>query len=198
MDIVDHYLAGLRQALPPGPLARLDGASGATAAQLQTLLQAFPRCPASLLALLGQLNGTHWDDDEDGRDTAVLVLGADPAMGSYPYFLRSVEQILEDRQLYPDSIVEIYGDPAGRACVVPGSGIDAEASGRQRLCFAHCMNNGGTSMLYLDFAPAAGGVCGQVIRYVHDPDEYGVIAASFDDYLQVQINQEYAFVDPDQ
>jgi len=41
-------------------------------------------------------------------------------------------------------------------------------------------------------------VAGQVIRFVHDPDEYRVIAASFDDYLQLQINQEYAFVDPEQ
>ena len=198
MDIVNHYLAGLRQVLPPTPLARLAVASGASASQLQTLLQAFPDCPASLLALLSQLNGTHWDDDEDGVGTAVLVLGADPGMGSYPYFLRSVEQILEDRQLYPDSIVEIYGELADDDSVVLDSGIDAQASGKERLCFAHCMNNGGTSMLYLDFAPGSGGVAGQVIRYVHDPDEYRVIAASFDDYLQLQINQEYAFVDPDQ
>jgi len=197
MHIVDHYLAGLRQALPPVPLARLAGASGASAAQLQNLLQAFPDCPASLLALLSQINGTHWDDDDDGG-TAVLVLGADAAMGSYPYFLRSVEQILEDRQLYPDSIVEIYGDPPGDDDVVLDSRIDARASGSERLCFAHCMNNGGTSMLYLDFAPAAGGVIGQVIRFLHDPDEYRVIAAGFDDYLQLQIQQEYVFVDPDQ
>ena len=198
MDIVDHYLAGLRLALPPTPLARLAGASGASAAQLQRLLQAFPGCPASLLSLLGQLNGTHWDDDADGNGTAVLVLGADPAMGRYPYFLRSVEQILEDRQLYPDSIVEIYGELAGDGSVTLDSKIDAQASGSERLCFAHCMNNGGTSMLSLDFAPGSGGVAGQVIRFVHDPDEYRVIAASFDDYLQWQINQEYAFVDPDQ
>lgn len=197
MQIVDQYLAGLRHALPPAPRQRLMGAVGASAAQLHSLLQAFPDCPASLLALLSQINGTHWDDDDDGA-TAVLVLGADAAMGSYPYFLRSVEQILEDRQLYPDSIVEIYGDPPGDESVVVDSGIDAHASGADRLCFAHCMNNGGTSMLYLDFAPGTGGVAGQVIRFLHDPDEYRVIAAGFDDYLQLQIQQEYVFVDPDQ
>lgn len=197
MQIVDQYLAGLRHALPPAPRQRLMGAAGASAAQLHSLLQAFPDCPASLLALLSQINGTHWDDDDDGA-TAVLVLGADAAMGSYPYFLRSVEQILEDRQLYPDSIVEIYGDPPGDEDVVVDSGIDVHASGAERLCFAHCMNNGGTSMLYLDFAPGTGGVAGQVIRFLHDPDEYRVIAAGFDDYLQLQIQQEYVFVDPDQ
>lgn len=197
MQIVDQYLAGLRHALPPAPRQRLMSAVGASAAQLHSLLQAFPNCPASLLALLSQINGTHWDDDDDGG-TAVLVLGADAAMGSYPYFLRSVEQILEDRQLYPDSIVEMYGGPPGDEGVVLDGRIDAQASGSERLCFAHCMNNGGTSMLYLDFAPGTGGVAGQVIRFLHDPDEYRVIAAGFDDYLQLQIQQEYVFVDPDQ
>lgn len=197
MRIVDQYLTGLRQALPPAPRQRLAGAAGASVEQLQSLLQAFPHCPASLLALLTQVNGTHWDDDDDGG-MAVLVLGADAAMGRYPYFLRSVEQILEDRQMYPDSIVEIHGDPPGDDGVVLDSRIDVQASGSERLCFAHCMNNGGTSMLYLDFAPAAGGVAGQVIRFLHDPDEYLVIAAGFDDYLQLQIHQEYDFVDPDQ
>jgi cell wall assembly regulator SMI1 len=41
-------------------------------------------------------------------------------------------------------------------------------------------------------------VIGQVIRFLYDPDEYRVIAAGFDDYLQLQIQQEYVFVDPDQ
>ena len=197
MRIVDQYLTGLRQALPPAPRQRLAGAAGASVEQLQSLLQAFPHCPASLLALLTQVNGTHWDDDDD-VDTAVPVLGADEAMGGFPYFLRSVEQILEDRAMYSESIEDTYGDLSGDDFLTLDSRIDRHASGAERLCFANCMNNGGTSMLYLDFAPAAGGTAGQVIRFLHDPDEYLVIAASFDDYLQLQIHQEYDFVDPDQ
>ena len=54
----------------------------------------------------------------------------------------------------------------------------------ERLCFADCMNNGGTSSLYIDFTPNEAGQVGQVVRYVHDPDSFEVIAASFEDYLQ--------------
>jgi len=59
------------------------------------------------------------------------------------------------------------------------------------------MNNGGTSMLYLDFDPAPGGTVGQVVRYLHDPDSYAVIAPSFDAYLQQLIDGDYAFIDQD-
>ena len=60
------------------------------------------------------------------------------------------------------------------------------------------MNNGGTSMLYLDFDPGSGGTVGQVVRYLHDPDSYAVIAPSFDAYLQQMIGRDYAFIDQDE
>ena len=60
------------------------------------------------------------------------------------------------------------------------------------------MNNGGTSMLHLDFDPAPGGTVGQVVRYLHDPDSYAVIAPSFDAYLEQLIDGDYAFIDEDE
>ena len=59
MNLVDHYLEGLRQAMPPEPLAELALASGASAAQLDSLRQAYPLCPDSPLRPLGQYNGTY-------------------------------------------------------------------------------------------------------------------------------------------
>ena len=56
------------------------------------------------------------------------------------------------------------------------------------------MNNGGTSQPYIDFDPAPGGTVGQLVRYLHDPDSYEVIAAGFDDYLQRLIDDDYAFI----
>jgi len=55
------------------------------------------------------------------------------------------------------------------------------------------MNNGGTSVLYIDFTPAPGGVVGQVVRFLHDPDSYAVIAVSFKAYLQGMIDGGFAF-----
>ncbi|MDU1661110.1 MAG: SMI1/KNR4 family protein, partial [Stenotrophomonas maltophilia] len=43
-----------------------------------------------------------------------------------------------------------------------------------------------------------GGTVGQVVRYLHDPDSYAVIAPSFDAYLQQLIDGGYAFIDEEQ
>jgi len=57
------------------------------------------------------------------------------------------------------------------------------------------MNNGGTSQLFIDFSPSATGKVGQVVRFLHDPDEMVVIANSFDDYLKMLMKNGYCFVD---
>ena len=62
------------------------------------------------------------------------------------------------------------------------------------LHFSDCMNNGGTSQLFIDFNPLGGGRAGQVVRFLHDPDSYAVIADGFEEYLQRLIDCGYAFV----
>ena len=56
------------------------------------------------------------------------------------------------------------------------------------------MNNGGSSTLYVDFSPTTAGKRGQIVRFLHDPDSYQVIADSFDDYLQLLIDGGYGFL----
>lgn len=192
MTLVDTYLAGLRAALNEDDLAGLALARGAAPDALQRLLERYPLCPASLLELLGKIGGTHFQDYPDGTVT-VLVLGSD--VFEYPYYLRSVEQILEDARRYRDSIRGIYGKYLDEDAELLGAGIDPDLEMGERLCFSHCMNNGGTSQLYIDFHPTAAGKVGQVVRYLHDPDSYRVIADSFDDYLRMLIDGEFAFVD---
>ena len=62
------------------------------------------------------------------------------------------------------------------------------------LHFSDCCNNGGTSQLFIDFSPSAKGIKGQIVRYLHDPDEIAVIADSFDDYLQMLMDNGYDFI----
>ena len=57
------------------------------------------------------------------------------------------------------------------------------------------MNNGGTSQLFIDFSPSKQGTKGQIVCTLHDPDEIYVLADSFEDYLQMLIDQQCAFVD---
>ncbi len=192
MHLVDTYLVGLRQALTSEEsVEQLQCVHGASTEDLQRLTARYPLCPASLLELLSKIDGTHFREYPGGTVT-LLMLGSD--VFEYPYYLRSVEQILEDADAYTESIAQIYGDYLKEEPDTVGAGVNIELSMAERLCFSHCMNNGGTSMLYIDFNPAPGGTVGQVVRFLHDPDSYIVIAESFDQYLQQLIDEGYAFI----
>ncbi|SKA41210.1 SMI1 / KNR4 family (SUKH-1) [Chitinophaga eiseniae] len=189
-NIVEQYLAGLQERLSEEDKAELTYASGATAAQLEKLQQTYPDCPASLLQLLAKIDGTYWR--EYGEHTvSVLILGSD--IHRYPYYLKSVDQILEDDK-YGLSIRDIYGEDADETPELVDTGIDSNINMNRWLCFSDCTNNGGTSKLYLDFNPAPGGASGQVVRFLHDPDNYRVIAGSFDEYLLKLMEHDYTFI----
>lgn len=65
------------------------------------------------------------------------------------------------------------------------------------LYFSDCINNGGTSQLFIDFSPSPKGKLGQIARFLHNPDEIEIIADSFDKYLQMLMNGEYNFITED-
>lgn len=195
MNLVDRFLSGLIPRLPEDDAPQWAWTEGASEADLQRLRSQWPQVPDSLVELLSRVDGTHYREYPKG-EVCVLMLGSDA--GDYPYYLRSVAQIFEDQQQWDDSIRSIYEEWLDDEPDILGEGIDADLPMNRRLCFSHCMNNGGTSMLYLDFDPAPGGSVGQVVRYLHDPDSYAVIAPSFDAYLQQLIDRDYAFINEDE
>ncbi|WP_295570344.1 SMI1/KNR4 family protein [Stenotrophomonas maltophilia] len=197
MNLVDRFLSGLIRRLPVDDAPQWAHVQGASGQDLQRLRAQWPQVPDSLVALLSRVDGTHFRE-YPGGEVCVLMLGSDVEDGGYPYYLRSVVQIFEDQQQWDDSIRSIYEEWLDDEPEILGEGIDADVAMNRRLCFSHCMNNGGTSMLYLDFDPAPGGTAGQVVRYLHDPDSYAVIAPSFDAYLQQLIDGGYAFIDQDE
>ncbi|CAH0157580.1 SMI1/KNR4 family protein [Stenotrophomonas lactitubi] len=192
MILVERFLSGLIPRLPEDDAPQWAWTEGASDADLQRLRAQWPQVPGSLVELLSRVDGTHYREYPKG-EVCVLMLGSD--VGDYPYYLRSVAQIFEDQQQWDDSILSIYEEWLDEEPEILGAGIDADLPMSRRLCFSHCMNNGGTSMLYLDFDPAPGGTVGQVVRYLHDPDSYAVIAPSFDVYLQQLIDRDYSFID---
>ena len=182
------YFANLLQYLPQEEQQQLQQAFGASEAQIQALLEVFPNCPQVLVELLQDVNGTYYC--QHGQETiCILVLGSD--LGDYPYYLKSVEQIVKDYHDKRETIYERYQEFL--AYVEVDEKINMHVPLNERLCFADCMNNGGTSSLYIDFTPNEAGQVGQVVRYVHDPDSFEVIAASFEDYLQQLIEGDYEF-----
>ena len=197
MTLVEQYLEGLKQAYIDNGGEEawqnlMATAHGATDADLQALRNRYPQVPESLLDLLRRIDGTYWREYEKGT-VSDLILGADEEMGDYPYYLLSAEQIVatqnEPFDFYADYINREYEE------VEIDNRITSDASQLHNwLHFSDCMNNGGTSQLFIDFSPSATGKVGQVVRFVHDPDAMDVIANSFDDYLKMLMDREYCFI----
>lgn len=166
-------------------------AQGVEEADLAALKALYPALPASLEALLRLADGTYHRDYPKGK-VCLYVLGSD--LEEYPYYLLSAKQMIETRNDFQEwggyLINREFDDP-----------VDEKITGDlASLCWLHfsdCMNNGGSSQLFLDFSPSEQGTSGQVVRYLHDPDELEVIADSFDAYLRMLMEGEYDFIDED-
>lgn len=150
----------------------------------KVLLKEYPDIPQTLIDLLRYTNGTYED--------YIYFLSSDVDDGEYPYYLLSSNQIIETKNeainYLADMIDREYDD------VVVDERIINNSKNVHWLHFADCMNNGGTSQLFIDFTPSVKGKKGQIIRFLHDPDELLVIADSFDEYIKKIIDSDFAFI----
>lgn len=192
MELVNKFLNGLRAALSANELEELNATSGATKEDINLLKLKYPKCPESLICLLEQIDGTYWRQYGD-KEITICILGSDVDGGEYPYYLLSTQQMLESSENEVDTSYLLEDDDDEEA-VDPKINTDGLLP-KTYLHFSDCMNNGGSSTLYIDFNPSDKGVCGQIIRFLHDPDEYRVIANSFDEYLQDLIDGNFIYLD---
>ncbi|MEY8713418.1 hypothetical protein A9B99_20970 [Mangrovibacter phragmitis] len=192
MTLVERHLEKVRLHLSEENQKQWAVLCGATEQALAQLVKLYPLCPPELQQLLSKVDGTYWKK-YDGKMVNLLLLASD-AGEDFGYYLLSCEQIQEE-QHFGDSISDIYGEWLGQTdAIYVDNRIDTSVAMSERLCFAHCLNNGGTSRLYIDFHPAPGGTCGQVVRFLHDPDSYIVLAESFEAYIAGVLESNYAFV----
>lgn len=165
---------------------------GASEVDLGALACLYPDVPESLLELLRLADGTYWREYQ-GEKVGFYLLGSD--IEEYPYYLLSARQMIETK----DEFKKWGGYLIRRES--DNVRVDEEVCGDMEkldlLHFSDCMNNGGTSQLFIDFSPSAKGKRGQVLRFVHDPDELSVIADSFDEYLQGLMEYGYDFINED-
>lgn len=165
---------------------------GASKEDIEKLLVLYPDIPDSLLQLLEIVDGTYWRKYAE-KEVALLVLGSD--MEEYPYYLLSAQQMVDtkdDFRKWGDYLIAREFDD-----ILVDEGV---CDDMDKLCWLHfsdCMNNGGTSQLFIDFSPSAKGKKGQILRYLHDSDELVVVADSFDAYLQMLMDNEYDFITED-
>ena len=165
---------------------------GASKKDIEKLQAFYPDIPDSLLQLLEIVDGTHYRQYAKEKIT-LLFLGSD--MEEYPYFLLSAQQMVDtkdDFQEWGDYLINREFDD-----IPVDEGICDDFDKLCLLHFSDCINNGGTSQLFIDFSPSAKGKKGQVLRYLHDPDEFVIVADSFDEYLQMLMDNEYDFISYD-
>lgn len=196
MNIAEKYIDGLKKAYyENGGKQQWDDFAkivhGADSKALEKLRALYPDIPNSLVQLLEIVDGTYWRKYAE-ETIAFYFLGSD--LEEYPYYLLSAEQMMDtdESDWLEDYINREYED-----FVKMDDEIIDNADQMCWLHFSDCMNNGGTSQLFIDFSPSSRGTKGQVVRYLHDPDEIEVIADSFEEYLQMLMDNEYNFINED-
>lgn len=195
-DIVKRYIKGLEQAyLSRGDEKKwrefVSVKEGASEENLTKIKELFPEVPKSLLEILQYADGTF---HRVYSDTTIRLYFFGSTLEEYPYYLLSSEKIIANQSLaqkrYSDYINREF-DPDD---IPIDDRIVDDANKLKWLHFSNCMNNGGSSQLFIDFSPSASGTIGQIVMFVHDSDRIEVIADSFDEYLEKMICWEFDFI----
>ncbi|WP_166382384.1 SMI1/KNR4 family protein [Polaribacter sp. 11A2H] len=196
-NIVDTYISGLKNAYYNAKGKEIWGhfeniKHGASQENLNELKADCPAIPKALIYLLQYVDGTYWRTYGD-EDIAFTLLGSD--LSKCRYYLLSSQQILDNQGDAPYNFQDyLYGE---YDIVDIDEKILKNAKDLNWLHFSDCTNNGGTSQLYIDYSPSEKGKIGQVVRFLHDPNEFEVIADSFDAYLQMLIDNKFHFITED-
>ena len=197
MEIVKQYLAGLEKAyFDNGAKETWEHFEkikhGATNEDIEKIKNLYPEVPNSFISLLEFVDGTYWREYR-GEEITLYFLGSD--VEEYPYYLLSSREIVENQ----NQAIEYYSDYIERKYeeVEIDEKITNQPNSLKWLHFSDCMNNGGTSQFFIDFSPSEKGKKGQIVRFLHDPDEFSVIADSFEEYLKKLIDNEYDFINED-
>lgn len=195
-DIVRRYIEGLEQAyLNNGGEDKwrefVNVKEGASSENITRIKELFPDVPESLLELLEYADGTYFRKYGD-ITIRLFFLGSE--LEEYPYYLLSSEEIIENKSLAQEWYSDYVNREFDPADIPVDDRIIDDASKMKWLHFSDCMNNGGSSQLFIDFSPSESGTSGQIVMFVHDSDKIEVIANSFDEYLEKMIKWEYNFI----
>ena len=197
MKIIEEYINGLKKAYFNNNAKEIwenfeSVIHGASKEDISKLKEVYSNIPDTLVQLLQFVDGTYWREYE-GKKLTFYFFGSD--IEGYPYYLLSANQIIKNKyhafRIHADCINRKFDD-----FVKVDEKIIDNANEMKWLHFSDCMDNG-SSQLFIDFSPSKKGVIGQIVRFVHDPDEFQVIANSFDEYLQILIDSEYDFINED-
>ncbi|MFV0517553.1 MAG: Imm51 family immunity protein [Aminipila sp.] len=198
--LVNKYLTGLIQKMQSKGYEETDNgvyeiteyAHGASQTDIDKLLKEYPNTSQTLIDLLKTIDGTYFREYEKGKVLTCILSAELSEYNYYDYYLLSAKQMLDTK----NEAMEYYGEEIdNREYAEIDNRITNSSKQMNWLHFADCSNNGGTSQLFIDFSPSEKGLVGQIVMYLHDPDEFTVIANSFEEYLELIIESDFAFVD---
>jgi len=194
---VEKYIAGLKNAYINRNAEKYwqhfeDIKHGASNEAIEKIREIYPDVPSSLLNLLSFVDGTYYRKYA-GEEITFYLLGSD--VEKYPYYLLSCEQIIKNQNFDKEYYSE-YVERENEEVEIDDRIIN-NSKALKWLHFSDCMNNGGTSQLFIDFSPSAKGNYGQVVRFLHDPDSIIVIGDNFEDYLNYLVDTQYGFIEED-
>lgn len=209
MGIAQDYIDGLKQIYYDENMGEAWDAfaqvvHGASQEDIERLKAMYPDVPESLIELLRMVDGTYYREYA-GENVLFYFFGTGDEDDSYPYYLLSAAQMTnqEERNARLQAMARII--QIGRETPVDeeyeiyiDEKIAEDTTKLNWLHFSDCMNNGGSSRIFIDFSPSAKGVKGQVVRFFHDPDEIRVIADSFDEYLEKIMDAGYPFIEEEE
>ena len=177
----------------------IDISHGISQKEKQDLYDEYPNIPKALTEILEKIDGTYWREYK-GEKVTYYFFGSDVSDGEYPYYLYSFKDIMQAKdsaENFADLFYYFYEEPDEDYGLYIDDRILNDPANLKWLCFSDCMNNGGTSSLYIDFTPSDEGKFGQIIRFLHDPDELQVIADSFEEFLDMLVENGLKFISPD-
>ena len=154
---------------------------------LHNLLTHYPDTPKSLIEIIKIIDGTYHRLYGDSEICACFFGSLD----GYPHYLFSAKEMMA---VVPSDWVEECVDWNVKSDMPIDERITINYSDLKWLQFTDCINNGGTSQFYIDFSLSDKGKYGQIVSFVHDPDEFTVIADSFDDFLKLLIDGNFKFI----
>lgn len=195
-DIVKRYIEGLEQAYQNNNRKEeweqfVSVKEGASTENVRKIKELFPEVPQSLLELLEYADGTY---SRTYGNTTIRLYFLGSTLEEYPYYLLSSEEIIENECLAQKWYSSYVNREFDSEDIPIDDKIIDDASKMRWLHFSDCMNNGGSSQLFIDFTPSEKGNIGQVVMFVHDSDRMEVIADSFDEYLEKMIAWELDFI----
>lgn len=186
MNFIDTYIEGVNSKYHESEKKILESIESASEKEINFLASAYPNMPIELIELLKRINGSR-----------SLPFFPTDSEDSIAYDFCSIERMLAHAQ-HDTSWINLYWDEDSefdKEDILDDDELFAEEINPEALCKDWLLfADNGNSRLFIDFNPSDDGTMGQVVRYIHDPDMYDVVADNFSTYLQMIIDSDFEYL----